>query len=104
MYGMDFTGQYRSDLEKNLHDQVNVDLSGFKVNFARPLPPGRCRVGMLARAFLTGRLDGRVLEAQIKPGVIVGIYAFQLRMTIEEKGEFPHRLGASGKSGGCQAG
>ena len=54
MYGMDFTGQYRSDLEKNLHDQVNVDLSGFKVNFARPLPPGRYRVGMLARDRISG--------------------------------------------------
>lgn len=54
MYCMDFTGQYRSDLEKNLEDQVNVDLSGFKVNFARPLPPGKYRVGMLARDRISG--------------------------------------------------
>ena len=29
-------------------------MSGFKVNFARPLPPGRYRVGMLARDRISG--------------------------------------------------
>lgn len=53
IYSMDFTEQYRSDLEKNM-DQVNVGLCGFCVMFARPLPAGEYRIGMLARDQISG--------------------------------------------------
>ncbi len=53
VYIMDFTEQYRSDLEKNM-DQVNVGLCGFYVRFANPLPAGEYRVGMMARDQISG--------------------------------------------------
>lgn len=53
VYSMDFTEQYRSDLEKNM-DQVNVGLCGFYVRFANPLPAGEYRVGMMARDQISG--------------------------------------------------
>lgn len=53
VYSMDFTEQYRSDLEKNM-DQVNVGLCGFYVKFANPLPAGEYRVGMMARDQISG--------------------------------------------------
>lgn len=54
IYRMDFTEQYRSDLEKNMEDQTNVALCGFRVTFARPLPPGEYRIGVLARDRISG--------------------------------------------------
>lgn len=53
VYSMDFTEQYRSDLEKNM-DQVNVGLCGFYVMFANPLPAGEYRIGMMARDQISG--------------------------------------------------
>lgn len=54
VYGMDFTEQYRADLEKNT-DQVNVGLCGFYVSFKEPLPDGEYRIGMLARDQISGK-------------------------------------------------
>lgn len=54
VYGMDFTEQYRADLEKNT-DQINVGLCGFYVSFKEPLPDGEYRIGMLARDQISGK-------------------------------------------------
>lgn len=53
VYSMDFTEQYRSDLEKNM-DQVNVGLCGFYVSFLNPLPAGEYRIGIMARDQISG--------------------------------------------------
>lgn len=53
IYSMDFTEQYRSDLEKNM-DQINVGLCGFSVSFLNPLPAGEYRVGIMARDQISG--------------------------------------------------
>lgn len=53
IYSMDFTEQYRSDLEKNM-DQVNVGLCGFYVSFLNPLPTGEYRIGIMARDQISG--------------------------------------------------
>lgn len=53
VYQIEYTEQYRSDLEKNM-DQVNVALSGFQVELARPLPPGEYLVGAYARDRISG--------------------------------------------------
>lgn len=49
LYCMDFTGQFRPDLEIDMCGKDNVALSGFSVKFARPLPPGDYRVGVVAK-------------------------------------------------------
>lgn len=54
LYGMDFTDQYRSDLEMNLPDQKNVGLCGYRISFAKPLPPGEYKVGLVARDRISG--------------------------------------------------
>ncbi len=54
LYGMDFTEQYRSDLEMNLPDQKNVGLCGYRISFAKPLPPGEYKVGLVARDRISG--------------------------------------------------
>lgn len=55
VYGVSADGQYRPDLEENLSDQKNVALSGFWLQLGRGVvPPGRYRVGMLARNRVTG--------------------------------------------------
>lgn len=54
VYSMDFTQQYRPDLEENMPDQENIGLCGFAVNFACSLPPGEYRIGMLARDRISG--------------------------------------------------
>lgn len=53
IYSMDFTEQYRSDLERNM-DQVNVGLCGFYVSFLHPLPSGEYRIGIMARDQISG--------------------------------------------------
>lgn len=54
-YRVPFLGQYRSDLEENMPDQVHVGLSGFWVELAdAEIPEGTYQVGMYARD-LTGR-------------------------------------------------
>lgn len=54
VYQIAFTGQYRSDLEENMPDQKNIALSGFKVEFARNLPPGEYRIGAMATDIISG--------------------------------------------------
>lgn len=54
LYRFAFTGQYRSDLEENMPDQKNIALSGFKVDFARSLPPGEYRIGAMATDKISG--------------------------------------------------
>lgn len=49
LYCMDFTGQFRPDLEIDMCGRDNVALCGFSVKFARPLPPGEYRVGVAAK-------------------------------------------------------
>ncbi len=46
---VDFTPQYRVDLERNLPDQKNVAFSGFHMDFAGRLPAGEYRIGAMAR-------------------------------------------------------
>ena len=49
IYKLSFGGQYRSDLENNMSDQVNVALSGFWVSFEKTmLLKGEYEVGMYA--------------------------------------------------------
>ena len=57
VYELDFTEQYRQDLQENMPDQKNVALCGFHVNIAEPLPEGEYRIGMLA----TDRISGSSL-------------------------------------------
>ena len=54
IYGIYYTEQYRSDLEKNMEDQTNIAMCGFRVELARPLPPGKYRMGVLARDKISG--------------------------------------------------
>lgn len=64
VYRIPFKGQYRSDLEENMPDQVHVGLSGFWVDLTRTgIPAGTYQVGMYA-----GGLTGRT-----------GIYCFSSR-------------------------
>lgn len=53
LYRMEYTEQYRSDLENNM-DQVNVALSGFQVEFKRLLPPGDYWIGAYAKDIISG--------------------------------------------------
>lgn len=53
VYRMEYTEQYRSDLENNM-DQINVGLSGFQVEFIRLLPPGDYWIGAYARDKISG--------------------------------------------------
>lgn len=63
-----FTEQYRHDLKKNMPDQKNVALCGFKVHFKSALPPGEYRIGILARDRISGKSllnwSSRVLDIQ----------------------------------------
>lgn len=54
VYELDFTEQYRQDLQENMPDQKNVALCGFHVNIAEPLPEGEYRIGMLATDKISG--------------------------------------------------
>jgi GT2 family glycosyltransferase len=54
VYELDFTEQYRQDLQENMPDQKNVALCGFHVNIADPLPEGEYRIGMLATDKISG--------------------------------------------------
>ena len=54
MYELDFTEQYRQDLQENMPDQKNVALCGFHVHIAEPLPEGEYRIGMLATDKISG--------------------------------------------------
>lgn len=54
VYKLDFTEQYRQDLQENMPDQKNVALCGFHVNIAEPLPEGEYRIGMLATDKISG--------------------------------------------------
>lgn len=55
IYEAALEGSYRPDLEENMLDQVNVGLSGFRVEFgASPVPAGNYLVGMCARNRVTG--------------------------------------------------
>lgn len=56
VYQMEFTEQYRSDLEENMPDQKNIALSGFRVSFSEPLPQGEYRIGVLAKDRISGLL------------------------------------------------
>lgn len=54
VYELDFTEQYRQDLQENMPDQKNVALCGFHVNIAEPLPEGEYRIGILATDKISG--------------------------------------------------
>ena len=54
VYELDFTEQYRQDLQENMPDQKKVALCGFHVNIAEPLPEGEYRIGMLATDKISG--------------------------------------------------
>lgn len=54
VYELDFTEQYRQDLQENMPDQKNVALCGFHVSIAEPLPEGEYRIGMLATDKISG--------------------------------------------------
>lgn len=54
VYELDFTEQYRQDLQENMPDQKNVALCGFHVHIAEPLPEGEYRIGMLATDKISG--------------------------------------------------
>lgn len=54
VYELDFTEQYRQDLQENMPDQKNVALCGFHVNIAELLPEGEYRIGMLATDKISG--------------------------------------------------
>ncbi|MCR5032310.1 MAG: hypothetical protein K6A92_05550, partial [Lachnospiraceae bacterium] len=48
MYAFDLYDWYRPDVEKNLHGQVNVGLTGFKCRIGKDqLPAGEYEIGML---------------------------------------------------------
>ncbi len=49
LYKIDFTKQYRIDLERNMPDQENVALCGFAFQFAQKLPAGEYRLGAYSR-------------------------------------------------------
>ncbi|MCD8326924.1 MAG: glycosyltransferase [Lachnospiraceae bacterium] len=49
IYKVEYTDQYRVDLERNMPDQRNVGLSGFAFEFDRHIPAGEYRLGAIAR-------------------------------------------------------
>ncbi|MCD8130296.1 MAG: glycosyltransferase [Lachnospiraceae bacterium] len=49
IYKVEYTDQYRVDLERNMPDQKNVGLSGFAFEFDQHLPAGEYRLGAIAR-------------------------------------------------------
>lgn len=54
IYEMEFTRQYRSDLQENMPDQINVALCGFHVEFKETLPEGEYRIGIYERDRISG--------------------------------------------------
>ncbi len=49
LYKIDFTKQYRIDLERNMPDQENVALCGFAFQFEQRLPAGEYRLGAYSK-------------------------------------------------------
>ncbi len=49
LYKIEFTKQYRIDLERNMPDQENVALCGFAFQFAQKLPAGEYRLGAYSK-------------------------------------------------------
>lgn len=54
IYEMSFTEQYRADIVKNVPDQKNVALSGFKTEFTEKLPEGEYQIGAIVKDRISG--------------------------------------------------